>query len=180
MKNLIIAIILGTLALFIWNAVSWMVLGLHDNTLKNIPESVVEAGDMKNAMPEPGVYHYPGLAEDADWEAVTQKMQEGPVISLLVFLPEGTTPFSPKSFLISFLLNLLAVGMAAYFLMQTKLSSFQSKALFVGLLGVFAGVVVELPTGSWYGFPAFYLTIQMIDYIVGWFLVGAILAWRIK
>ena len=115
------------------------------------------------------------MPEDGNWEELKKKMQDGPVVSLMVFLPDGTRPFSPLSFLFSLLLNFIAVGMACFFLVRTSLSSYGSRVLFVGLLGVFAGVVVEIPNGIWYGFPAQYIIVHMIDYIAGWFLVGAIL-----
>ncbi|GEM_PF-4753532 len=41
MKKKITTLTIGTLILFVWNAVSWMVLPFHSNSLKNIPESVV-------------------------------------------------------------------------------------------------------------------------------------------
>ena len=180
MKNWLIAILLGTLALFVWSAFSWMVLQLHDNSFKNIPESVVLAADFKSTMPAAGVYHYPGLPTDGNWEAAMKKAEEGPAISLMVFLPDGITPFSPISFLLSLCLNLLAVAMACYFLMQTNLATYGSKVLFVAMLGLFAGVVVEIPKGMWFNFPASHVIPYMVDYIVGWTLVGAILARFIK
>ena len=55
MKKLILAIALGTLALFVWNALSWMVFKLHDSTYRNIPDSVIESSDLKAALPQRGV-----------------------------------------------------------------------------------------------------------------------------
>ena len=180
MKKLAIAILLGTLSLFVWNAFSWMVLKLHDSSFKNIPESVFESTNIKEALPEHGLYHYPGIPADGDWEAVSKRSEEGPVITFMAYLPDGMTPFSPVSFLFSFLLNMLAVGMACYFLSQTNLSSYGSKILFVGMLGLFAGVVIEIPKGVWFHFPTQYVVANMIDYIIGWTLVGAILGRFLK
>jgi len=90
MKRKFIAILVGTLVLFIWNAISWMILPFHSSLLKNIPENAIIIENIRKNMPEPGVYHYPGLPENdtkQEWQKVIEKSKKGPVISLLVYLP---------------------------------------------------------------------------------------------
>ena len=63
-KRAIISVAIGTIVLFIWGMVSWMVLPFHGNSLNAIPDGALDTQEMKNLMPESGVYHFPGMPED--------------------------------------------------------------------------------------------------------------------
>lgn len=88
MKQKLISIVIGALILLIWNALSWMVLPFHSNTLNNIPETSFDSKLLQNSLPKNGVYHYPGLPENDSSEsmqAMEAKFKEGPRITLMVF-----------------------------------------------------------------------------------------------
>ena len=101
-KTILISAIIGTLTLFIWNAISWMVLPFHSNTLKNIPEQALNTDLLKQNLQQDGVYHYPGLPENnspEEWEMIKEKVKRGPRITLMVYKSGETSLFSPQSFL---------------------------------------------------------------------------------
>ncbi|MEM6725756.1 MAG: hypothetical protein AAF598_17075, partial [Bacteroidota bacterium] len=77
----LISIVLGTIVLFVWNAISWMALPFHNKALTNIPETALQLETMKTQMPESGVYHYPGVPANFSEEAmaeVEQQLANGP------------------------------------------------------------------------------------------------------
>ena len=67
MKNAL-TLLVATVVLFVWNAISWMALPFHSNSLKNMPDGAL-AENITELMPESGIYHYPGLPEDGRSEA---------------------------------------------------------------------------------------------------------------
>lgn len=175
MKNILLATLLGALTLFVWNAISWMVLELHNGGYKNVPTEVINQVDLKQLMPEAGVYHYPGIPDDGNMDAVIEQSKKGPVISLMSFQPNGVDPLSPTNFLFNFIFNLLTAGLAVYFLSNTNITAYGKKILFVALLGLFAVFAVELPFAVWYKLSAAFVIPNVIDLIVGPLLLGLVI-----
>lgn len=175
MKNLLLTTLLGALALFLWNAISWMGLQLHNRAFQNLP-STAATTEFVQQLDGAGVYHYPGIPEDGDFSKTVELSANGPVISLMIAHPSGRAAFSGSRFLMSFLYNLISVGIVLFLLSQTVKTQFWSKWGFVTLFGVFAAICVELPLANWYGINATYVIPNLIDYLVGWGIVGLIAA----
>ena len=103
MKKHILAVLLGTVVLIIWSAISWMGLPFHTQQLNTLPESAATALKQEATSMESNIYHYPGL-EDPD---LAQKVAEGPRIPLMVYVAEGTSLFDPMDFLKRLFFNLV-------------------------------------------------------------------------
>ena len=58
--------------------------------------------------------------------------------------------------------------------------SFGARVLFVTQLGLFARIVADIPYWNWYDFPLDYTISTIYDEVIGFFLVGLVLAWRLK
>lgn len=97
------------------------------------------------------------------------------MISLLVYKPTGKDPMSPSNFVFGLFFNLLSVALVFYLMRQTGTGKYTNKVIFVGLLGLFAGIVVPLSESVWFGFPASYTFGIVLVLIVGWTLVGLVL-----
>lgn len=179
MKNLLLTTLLGALALFLWNAISWMGLQLHNQAFQNLPD-VSPTTDFIQQLPGPGVYHFPGIPDDGDMSKIAEKSANGPVVSLMIAHPSGRAAFSGGRFLLSFIYNFLSVGIVVFLLSQTTKNQFWSKWSFVALFGAFAAICVELPIANWYGIPASYFLPNLADHLIGWGIVGAIAAKMIK
>ena len=116
-RKTIITIVLGTLLLFLWNAVSWMVLPFHSQTLKNMPEGVLNFDNSSQTDMESGIYHYPGFPADNSQEAMgelAKQLETGPRVPFMVYRSEPTKLFDPIQFLWSLIINLLTVILAYY------------------------------------------------------------------
>ncbi|NRB53692.1 MAG: hypothetical protein HRU41_38930 [Saprospiraceae bacterium] len=179
MKNVLLTILMGAVALFLWNAISWMGLQLHNQAFQNLPDTSPTA-DFIQQLPGAGVYHFPGIPEDGDLSKVAEKAANGPVVSLMIAHPSGRVAFSGGRFFLSFIYNLLSVAIVVFLLSQTAKDQFWSKWSFVAIFGAFAAICVELPIANWYGIPAAYFLPNLADHLIGWSLVGLIAAKMIK
>jgi MFS-type transporter involved in bile tolerance (Atg22 family) len=175
MKRKIITIAIGALILFIWNALSWMVLPFHSNTLNNIPETSIDSQLLQENLPKDGVYHYPGLPESQSTEsmqAIEAKLKEGPRITLMVFKKGGTELFEAKTFAVSLLLNFLTVLVLLTIVNRMEDKSKKSVLFTTILIGLTIGLVSEFPQMNWYMFPLDYTIVNVTDHIISFFLVG--------
>lgn len=176
-KKNIITIVTGTIALFIWNATSWMGLPFHTNTLKNIPEKVMQTNVLKKEMPQSGVYHYPGLPANNSataMKAIEQKLAQGPRITLMVYKNSPTKLFDPTIFIKSLLINLLTVVLAL--LVISTLAIKLPKMIFLATLGlgVIAALVGDLSQMNWYLMPIDYTLVNAMDKLVAFGILGAL------
>jgi hypothetical protein len=188
-KKILLASILGGIALFIWGSLSHMVLGIVDAHIKQIPNEDAVLASMQHNIKEPGFYFFPGYEHSLDmsdepqtttqkWE---QKVREGPN-GILVYNSQGREPLEPSQLLIELLTNIVAAFLAAILLVKALggVPSFGARVLFVTQLGLFARIVADVPYWNWYGFPLDYTISTMYDDVIGFFLVGLVLAWRLK
>ena len=79
------------------------------------------------------------------------------------------------------LIQLLAVTIAALLLAAAAPNlNFLGRFMFVGLLGVFAGVTGHLPNWNWWWFPADFTVMRVVDSVINWGLAGLAMAAIIK
>lgn len=173
-KRTILTFFIGTLILFIWNALSWMALPFHSGTFKNIPEQAINMDHLKTEMPESGVYHYPGLPEDQSAESVREvesKLAKGPRVTLMVYKNGPTKFFDPATYGFSLLINFLTV-LFAYFVVS-KIAVENKRILRVMLLiGVISGLISDISLMNWYLFPLDYTLVSLMDKIIAFTLLG--------
>jgi hypothetical protein len=178
MKRFILGVIAGAVIMFVWGALSHMVLlkGVGFRTLNS--ESAV-LGQLKGSIQEDGLYFFPGIdlrgnptaEENLAWE---DKYRAGPT-GLLLYHPTGGTPVSANKLLVQMLSNLMAATIAA-FLVSKMLAPFWQRVLAISLLGAFAWVSVSGIYWNWYGFPDSFFVAQGIDQTAGWLLAGIAIA----
>ena len=176
MKKVVISIVCGAVILFVWNAISWMVIPLHSNSLQNLPQGAIDTNILQN-IPHPGVFHSPGLPEQDTpeaWQQLIEKSQRGPVVSLMVVLPKGVDPLSPQKFLSSLLLNIFMVVIAIALIKLAGIESYKKRLAFFIMLSLLIATV-HLSQMIWFGFPLYYTFANIIDPVVSWTLVGLVL-----
>jgi hypothetical protein len=177
--KIIVSVIVSTLILFAWYIISWMVLPFHSGLLKNIPEKSINTYILKNTLHGDGVYHYPGLPSDNSPESLKKlndKLDSGPRITLMVYKSGKTELFNSKSFLLSFLYNLLTSCLTLLVLTRLRVTNrtvVTTTSLITGLIVCFSKI---LPQSTWYLFPIDYVLIELMDSIVAFFLIGVFFA----
>ena len=184
MNKLIVPALLTAIVVFIWMFISWTIIPWHNSDIKSIEDEAV-IQQMKSSLNESGIYLYPGEhtdETDAGMEAWVEKFNAGPVVSFMVYHPNGFDPMNPILFLKSFIINFIAAFIAGVLLMMTLAQnpSFWRRVIFVMLLGMFAAFVGPFIEWNWWSFPSGYSMVNAIDLCVTWFFAGLVLAWRIK
>jgi hypothetical protein len=189
MKRLLLAAVLGGLALFLWGTLAHVVLPLGQVGIKEIPQEPPVLAAMKTAMPEAGFYFFPGIGvgpsatrqeKDAAMQQFQQKYMAGPH-GILIYHPSGTTPMSPRQLLIELGLNIVQALLAAWLLMLApELTSYTSRVGLVVVAGILASIGTNIQYWNWYGFPTNYTTAYIFTNLVGYVMVGLVVAKLIK
>ncbi|MEY2483688.1 MAG: hypothetical protein QOK24_2216 [Verrucomicrobiota bacterium] len=185
-KRIILAGVLGAIAMFIWTAIAHMALPLGEAGIGEIPnDEAVLAALQTSAGNKTGLYILPGmgLGPDAthaqrsaamkDYEAKLAKNPSG----LLMYHPAGSRPMVMAKYLtIEFATELLQALLVVALLAQTRLVTFGGRVGFVTVTGILAAITTNVSYWNWWGFPTVYIASYMFIEIVGFFLVGLVAA----
>jgi hypothetical protein len=190
--RLLLAGLLAGIVVFVWGALSHMVLSLGESAIKTMPNETAVLSNLNQNIKEPGFYLYPGGMEEAqkatpaEQEALTKKYEETyktqPHGILILTPPSGTMYSFPKLLVNELLSNILSGLIAACLLSLAigSLPSFLGRVLFITTLGFFSTLAIDLSYWNWYGFPTKYLISSFADNTIGWALAGVVLAAMIK
>lgn len=182
--KILLAGILGGIAMFIWTSIAHLVLPLGEAGISEIPnESAVLSAMQSNMGDQTGLYIFPGLgvsknaARQEKNEAMKQiaaKAASGPS-GLLMYHPTRQFTFG-KWMGIEFGTELLEAILAVFLLSQTRIASFAGRVGFVLVAGILAAIATNISYWNWYGFPSVYVGSYMLIQIVGFFVVGIVAA----
>jgi len=188
-KRIILAGVLGGIAMFIWSSIAHIALPLGEVGIKEIPNEAAVLESMKTAMGDAaGFYIYPGtgLGPNATREQKRAAMQQyGQKLAanpsgMLIYHPPGMQAMTARQLGTEFITEVVEALLAAFLLSRTRLSSYGSRVGFVIVVGIAAAITTNIPYWNWYGFPgnytAAYLAIEIVDYLV----VGLVAAALIK
>lgn len=188
-KKIVLAGILGGLALFLWESLAHVVLPLGEAGIKAMGNEQAVVAALKENIREPGFYIFPapertpGMSKEQRQEAerkAQEKWRIGPS-GIMVFHPEGAGVSLPGLLGTQFGVDVLAMFLAAFLLSRaTTLASYAGRVLFVASLGLFPTLAVEVPLWNWYGFPAAYTLAQFTIHLVGFAVAGLIIAALIR
>ena len=184
-KRVLLAGLLGGIAMFAWTSLAHMVLPLGDAGIKEIPNEQGVLSAMNGALGEaPGFYFFPGtgLGPDATMQQKRAAMdQYGQKLAvnpsgILIYHPAGAKPMTAGQLGTEFLTELIEALLAVTLLSQTRLTSFASRLGFVTGSGVLATIATNVSYWNWYGFPATYTAAYMLTGIIGFICVGLVAA----
>ena len=188
-KRILLAGVLGGLAMFLWASLAHMVLGLGDVGIKEMPNEQPILGDMKANLPQNGFYFFPGMgvkpgASRADQNAAMtvyeQKIESGPS-GILIYHPSGQKALTPGKLGAEFGTNVLQGILAAILLsFATGLRSYAMRVGFVVIAGLMAGITTNISYWTWYGFPASYTAAYLFTEVMGYVCIGLVAAAIIK
>ncbi|MBI5473323.1 MAG: hypothetical protein HY961_13345 [Ignavibacteriae bacterium] len=181
MKNVIIGSIVAAVIVWLYQAMSWMILPVHTNTLKYTPQQDAILSAVTANLAEPGVYAIPNTpptATDEEKQAFQASMVGKPW-ALVTYSPSGMSGSMAPQMILGFLINFVAAFVVAYVLWKSvdKFAGFGSKLMLVLGFAVFTVFQSSLMMANWWGTPWHYLSGEVIDHILGWGLAGVWLAW---
>lgn len=187
MKRVVLAGLLGGLAIFLWGSLSHIVLGLGEIGIKAMPNEDAVLSAMHTSIPEPGFYFFPslGFSPNAPREQraavmaeIEKKALSGPS-GILIFHPDHGVTFTPARLGVEFALNLAQALLAAILLSwATPMASYGARVMFVSVAGLMAALSTNVQYWNWYGFPSdytgAYIANQIIAFVLAGLVVGAI------
>lgn len=188
-KRVVIAGILGGLTMFVWLFVAHEFLPLGELGVGEIPNEAPVLGAMQAAIPQAGLYLFPGLGlgpsptlqqRNAAMPAYIKKYEQSPH-GLLVYHPaSGAFPFG-AALAREGCLNVLEGLLAAWLLSWAAAGrSYSARAGFVVILGTLAAVTTNVEYWNWYQFPGTYVAGYMVTQIIGFTLLGLVVAAFVK
>jgi hypothetical protein len=186
--KILLAGILGGIAMFIWTSIAHLVLPLGKAGLSEIPnESAVLSALQSNIGDQTGLYIFPGLGvgknatrqeKNEAMKQMAAKASSGPS-GLLMYHP--TRPFTFGKWMeIEFGTELLEAILVVFLLAQTRIASFAGRVSFVFVAGIFAAITTNVSYWNWYGFPSVYIGSYMLIQIVGFLCVGIVAALMLR
>lgn len=183
--RIIIAGILGGIALFIWGGIWHEVLPFQLNGLRSLPRE--QALETKAKLQDAGVYISPGYdVPDAapfairllSMRKLARKSPDEPR-QFLVYHPV-TQRISARPFVVEFLTNIVQALIAGFLVAQARLRRYSSRLGFIVVLGVLASMTTNISFSNFYGFPVGFVTTNMIFLAIGYLIVGLIVAAIVK
>jgi hypothetical protein len=184
-KRILLAGVLGGIAMFVWASLAHMVLPLGQTGIKEIPNETSVLSAMHSSLGEKsGMYMFPGMElganstreqQHASMEHYGEKLASNPS-GLLIYHPPGAKVLTPGQLITEFLTEVMEALIVVFLLAQTRLTSFGSRVGFVTLAGLLAAIATNISYWNWYGFPGSYTVAYMTIEIVGYLVVGIVAA----
>jgi hypothetical protein len=189
MKRVILAGILGGIAMFIWTSIAHMVLPLGEAGLKELPnESAVMTALQSNLGEKRGLYIFPGYGAGENptreqkseaMKHMDERLAQNPS-GLLMYYPAGRKMSMPRLLGVEFATECLEVLLTAFLLSQTVLAGLGKKFGFFLVAGVLAAIATNVSYWNWYGFPKHYTGSYMLIQVVGFAVAGLVAGSLVK
>ena len=184
--RIILAGILGAIAMFIWTAIAHMALPLGEAGVQNTMNDEALLSALKSTVKDKdGLYVYPsmGLGPDAThaqqseaMKTYPEKLEKNPS-GFFIYHPASSRPMNMGKFLtIEFITELCEALLEVWLLAQTRIVTFGGRLGFVTAAGIMAAISTNVSYWNWWGFPSVYTTSYMFIQIVGFFLIGLVAA----
>jgi len=184
MTRIILAGILGGIAMFIWTSIAHVFTPLGEMGIRQMHnESAVLDALKTNLGDDRGLYVYPGtgLGPDATSEQKREAMKS--MGDKLSKNPSGILMYNPlrplnmpkllgREFGKEILVSLLAV----FLLAQTRIVSLLGRVGFVTVIGLIAATSTNVSYWIWYAFPKRYTAAYMLIDIIAFAIVGVVAA----
>lgn len=183
-KQLALGTVLGSIALFVWSAIAWMLIPWPGEPLRTFTNEDAVAQAITANAPRSGNYllpnepkRTPGMTDqqyNAAMQVAQEKMGRGPIVFASVRLePFGTMG---KALVIQFLTQFIVALLATFLLLQTTGLSYAGRVVFVTAIGVIIFVGGHVDEWNWWSFSNAYMVMQFGAIVIGWFLASLVMS----
>jgi hypothetical protein len=176
-KKILLAGVLGGLALFFWGALSHTVLGLGDAGMQPLSQQQPVMQTLQTSVPQPGLYMFPQPDKSGNLPA----SEVGGAHGLLIYQTRGASAMRPGQLVNEAILDIVLALLAAYLLsLATGLNGYVARAGFVVAVGLIPALMTHVQYWNWYEFPLTFTLASIVDNIVGFLVVGLVAAAFVK
>lgn len=178
MKKWLIGSLVGAILVFLWQFLSWSMLGIHDSEAKYTPAQDSIMSHLSSVIKEEGMYRLPTLPPGSsmdEWEPFSKEMNGKPFATIVYksAYADGMT----KPMIRGFLIDLVLVFLLIYIL--TRGATPKPIRVVAGSVaaGFFCWLLGPYTAHNWFQLPMEAITGHLIDALVAWGLVGLWLGW---
>lgn len=186
-RRILLSGIVAGIVLFLWGGLYHDLLPFGEIGLRELPneQSVVPA--IKANVPEAGLYMFPttGLPASAThaeraakMEEVNKKAASGPQ-GILIYRPIGSG-LSATMLMTECITNIIQALLVAFLIAQAGVRRFASRLGLAFVIGLVAAITTNVSLWNWYGFPSGWIISNIIFLVIGYFLVGIVIAAIVK
>jgi hypothetical protein len=176
-KRILLAGVLGGIALFLWGGLAHVVLGLGSVGIQNLTQQQAVMDTLKASVSQSGFYFFPQV--DASGKMPPEKA--GGPYGIMIYHSSGAGGSMTGQLVNECVLNIALALLAAFLLsLAPGLTGYVPRVGFVTLLGVMVGLTVNVEYWNWYGFPLNYTVAAVAESIIGFLIVGLIAAALVK
>lgn len=160
----------GGIILFIWNAISWMVLPWHMMTIQHFQNEPAVSQAIQHNATTSGIYLLP--------LQYSVNNANSPMIFASVHL-QGMGSMN-SALIIQFIIQIAGAFLVTWLLSKTKNLSYWGRVKFIFVFALAAAIITELPYWNWFAFSTGYTLVGIADILLGWFLAGLAMAKIVK
>jgi hypothetical protein len=181
--RILIAGILGAIAMFIWSFIAHMVTPLATIGFQQLPnEQAVVAAIQPTDSAKPGLYILPWVdPKDPQMMQKTADLMKTEGAGIFVYAPPHAAGGDPTNMApmlgIEFLKQFGQALIAAYLVSMMAVATFLGRTGAVTLIAVSAGIATNVSYWNWYRFPLNYTLAQVLMEVVGGLAAGLAIAW---
>lgn len=184
LKRVLLAGLLGGLAIFAWEFVAHMASELAEAGIRALPNEAAMQAAIRENVPDAGMYLFPapeerpGMTQDQKQKAMNDSMERArtEASGIMVVFPKGRTYQFGWMLAIQFVCDVLAVLIAALLLSKAAVHGYLARVLFVGAMGLLPTLQVDIPQWNWYGFPTAFCAAQLVVHLGGFVAAGLVVA----
>jgi hypothetical protein len=187
--KILLAGLLGGIAMFMWEGLAHEALPLGEAGLSGLPNEAAIVATVKDNVKQSGFYIFPGGEmlqpglSGAQREEAEKKGAElwraGPS-GIIVVHPEGMETGSTAMLVRQCLFDIGVTLLAAILLSAAPLAGFGARLAFVTAIGLVPTLNAELPYWNFYGFPTVFVMAQALVHLIGFAVAGVVLGLMVK
>src|SRR5579872_3745455 len=141
--RILLAAILGGIAMFAWSSIAHMALPLGETGVRQIPvesEPAVLNAMQTGLSASPGFYIFPGMGHDQKAMQEYDKKLAAAPSGVLIYHPAGASLDMPRHLGVEFFTEFLETFLVIMLLNQTRITSYVARVGFVTLAGILASI----------------------------------------
>jgi len=188
-KRILLAGLLGGIAMFLWSFVAHMLLPIGTAGIKEIPNEEPVLSAMQGAMNRTsGIYMFPSMGlsanatrqeENAAMQQYGQKLAANPS-GLLIYHPPGVKALTPGQLMTEFLTEFVECLLLAWLLAQMRASGWGARLGAVLVIALIGAITTNIPYWNWYGFPLAYTLPYACTQIIAYLVAGLVAIGMLK